>query len=74
MKRDRVRGAAIKALLRAALTNRAEGQLVYVRGLDTSYRFEGYGSYDAERLVSKGRAPLKERSERGILRDGGQRR
>ena len=42
MERSPVKDVEIKALLRAALTDRITDRLVYMKGIDASYHYEGY--------------------------------
>lgn len=53
MERSPVRDTEIKTLLRTALTDRINDRLVYMKGLDASYRYEGYGSYVASELSAQ---------------------
>jgi cell filamentation protein len=45
MERSPVRDREIKALLRASLTDRVADRQVYMKGVDTSYGYEGYRAY-----------------------------
>lgn len=45
MERSPVRDREIKALLRAALTDRVADRQVYMKGVDASYSYEGYRAY-----------------------------
>jgi cell filamentation protein len=45
MERSPVRDREIKALLRAALTDRVTDRQVYMKGVDASYGYEGYRAY-----------------------------
>lgn len=45
MERSPVRDTEIKALLRGALTDAVSDRQVFMRGIDASYRYEGYGAY-----------------------------
>lgn len=45
MERSPVRDREIKALLRAALTDRVADRQVYMKGVDASYGYEGYRAY-----------------------------
>ena len=40
----------IKALLAEALTDRIDDRQVYMKGIDASYRYEGYGTYTTAEL------------------------
>ena len=50
MERSPVRDTEIKALLKAALTDRIADREVYMKGLDASYHYEGYHEYRMEDL------------------------
>lgn len=43
----------IKALLKAALTDKINDREVYMKGIDASYHYEGYHSYKTEDLADK---------------------
>lgn len=45
MERSPVRDIEIKALLKAALTDAVDDRQVYMKGIDASYRYEGYSTY-----------------------------
>lgn len=40
----------IKTLIRAALTDAVDNRKVYMRGVDASYRYEGYVAYSMSDL------------------------
>lgn len=50
MERSPVRDTEIKALLKSALTDLADDRQVYMKGIDASYRYEGYGTYTMDEL------------------------
>ena len=50
MERSPVRSLEIKALLKAALTDKINDRTVYMKGIDASYRYEGYSTYKTEDL------------------------
>ena len=50
MERSPVKDLEIKALLKEALTDRIYDRQVYMKGLDASYRYEGYEAYKADDL------------------------
>lgn len=50
MERSPVRDIEIKALLKAALTDRINDRHVYMKGIDASYRYEGYSTYSMDEL------------------------
>ncbi len=45
MERSPVKDLEIKTLLRVALTDRNNDREVYMKGVDASYRYEGYDVY-----------------------------
>ena len=53
MERSPIRDTEIKALLRAALTDKINDRQVYMKGIDASYRYEGYSTYKTEDMVRK---------------------
>ena len=50
MERSPVKDLEIKALLRAALTDRIHDREVYMKGIDASYHYEGYHVFKTETL------------------------
>lgn len=60
MERSPVRDTEIKALLKAALTSAVDDRQVYMKGIDASYRYEGYATYTMDEL---GQSALESRSE-----------
>lgn len=50
MERSPVRALEIKALLKEALTYKINDRAVYMKGIDASYRYEGYSTYKTEDL------------------------
>lgn len=52
MERSPVRDTEIKALLKAALTDKVNDRQVYMKGIDASYRYEGYATYTMDELSS----------------------
>ena len=52
MERSPVRDTEIKILLKDALTNRVDDRQVYMKGIDASYRYEGYSTYTMDGLDS----------------------
>lgn len=50
MERSPVRSFEIKALLKEALTDKINDRAVYMKGIDASYRYEGYSTYKTEDL------------------------
>jgi len=53
MERSPVRDTEIKHVLRQALTDRTEDRLVFMKGIDTSYQYEGYSTYKTQNLKKK---------------------
>lgn len=45
MERSPVRNTEIKTLLKAVLTDRVDDRQVYMKGIDASWRYEGYSAY-----------------------------
>ncbi|MBO7293652.1 MAG: Fic family protein [Clostridia bacterium] len=50
MERSPIRDIEIKHLLREALTDRVDDREVYMKGIDTSYHYEGYTTFRAKDL------------------------
>lgn len=50
MERSPVRSLEIKAILKEALTDKINDRAVYMKGIDASYRYEGYSTYKTEDL------------------------
>lgn len=50
MERSPIKDVEIKALLAAALTDKTDDRTVYMKGLDASYRYEGYQTFKTEEL------------------------
>ena len=50
MERSPVRDKEIKLLLKEALTNAVEDRQVFMKGIDASYRYEGYATYSMDEL------------------------
>lgn len=53
MERSPVRDTEIKALLKSALTDAVADRQVYLKGIDASYRYEGYSTYTMAELKSE---------------------
>lgn len=51
MERSPVKDVEIKALLRAALTEKINDRKVYMKGIDASYHYEGYHVFKTEDLT-----------------------
>lgn len=50
MERSPVRDTEIKVLLKSALTDAVDDRQVYMKGIDASYRYEGYSIYTMDEL------------------------
>ena len=50
MERSPIKDIEIKHLLRNALTDRVDDRELYMKGIDTSYHYEGYTSFITEKL------------------------
>ena len=50
MKRSPIRDIEIKHVLGSALTSEADSREIFIKGLDTSYYYEGYAIFNAEDL------------------------
>lgn len=53
MERSPVRDTEIKLLLKSALTDDVNNRDVYMKGIDVSYYYEGYNTYQLEELENK---------------------
>ena len=50
MERSPVRDTEIKAILKDALTDAVDDRQVFMKGIDASYRYEGYATYSMDEL------------------------
>ena len=50
MERSPVKSLEIKALLKEVLTDKINDRAIYMKGIDASYRYEGYSTYKTENL------------------------
>lgn len=50
MERSPIKDLEIKTLLKDALTDRINDRLVYIKGIDASYNYEGYNSFKTDKL------------------------
>ena len=50
MKRSPIKDIEIKHILKSALTDEVNNREVYMKGIDTSYYYEGYTTYKTEDL------------------------
>lgn len=53
MERSPIKDVEIKALLKAALTDRIDDREVYMKGVDASYHYEGYDTYQTGQIDRK---------------------
>ena len=51
MERSPIKDVEIKVLLRDALSDKVNDRLVYMKGIDASYHYEGYSVYRTEDLA-----------------------
>ncbi len=51
MERSPAKDLEIKELLRSALTNKIDDREIYLKGIDTSYAYEGYSTFNAKDFV-----------------------
>lgn len=51
MERSPVRDTEIKMLLKEALTKRVNDRQVYMKGINASYRFEGFGAFTMDEIA-----------------------
>lgn len=52
MERSPIKDIEIKVLLKAALTDKIDDRLVYMKGIDASYHYEGYNTFKTENINS----------------------
>ena len=50
MERSPIKDTEINLLLKNALTDKVNDRTVYMKGLDASYKYEGYNTYKMEEL------------------------
>ena len=50
MERSPIKDVELKVLLKGALTDEINSRKVYMKGIDSSYHYEGYNAYKAEKL------------------------
>ena len=53
MERSPIKDTEIKLLLDSALTDKINDREVYMKGIDVSYKYEGYSTYTMEELDNK---------------------
>ena len=52
MERSPIRSTEVRTLLKEALTEKVDDRQVYMKGIDASYRYEGYSAYRIADLTS----------------------
>lgn len=52
MERSPIKDTELKLLLESALTDNINDRIVYMKGIDTSYQYEGYNTYTLEELAN----------------------
>ena len=52
MERSPIKDVEIKVLLKSALTTKINDRLVFIKGIDASYHYEGYNTYQTENINS----------------------
>lgn len=50
MERSPVKDTEIRLLLASALTDKVNDRTIYMKGIDASYKYEGYNTYRVEEL------------------------
>ncbi len=50
MERSPIKNIEIKVLLKSALTDKINNLIIYMKGIDASYHYEGYNTYSIERI------------------------
>ena len=53
MERSPVKDLEIRLLIQNALTDEINNRQVFMKGIDTSYKYEGYDTYSLEELDNK---------------------
>ena len=53
MERSPIKDTEIKLLLSQALTNKVNDRIIYMKGIDTSYQYEGYNTYSLIALANQ---------------------
>ena len=51
MERSPIKSVEIRELLREALTPDINNRTVYMKGIDTSYNYEGYFQFNTEEMI-----------------------
>ena len=52
IKRSPIKDTEIKKLLKSALTDKIDDRIIYIKGIDVSYQYEGYNTYSIKELVN----------------------
>lgn len=52
MERSPIKDTEIKLLLQSALTDQINNRQVFMKGIDASYKYEGYSTYKTEELTN----------------------
>lgn len=52
IKRSPIKDTEIKLLLKSALTDKIDDRIIYIKGIDVSYQYEGYNTYSIKELVN----------------------
>ena len=52
MERSHIKDIEINILISSALTDKTNDREVYMKGIDTSYRYDGYSNYTMDELNS----------------------
>ena len=53
MERSPIKDTEIKLLLKDALTDKVNDRTIYMKGIDASYKYEGYSTYTMNELDNK---------------------
>lgn len=51
IKRSPIKDTEIKKLLKSALTDKIDDRIIYIKGIDVSYQYEGYNTYSIKELM-----------------------
>lgn len=51
MERSPIKDTEIKLLLKSALTDKIDDRIIYIKGIDVSYQYEGYNTYSIKELM-----------------------
>lgn len=53
MEKSPIKDTEIRVLLESALTDQINDRIVYMKGIDMSYQYEGYNTYSIDELDNK---------------------